>query len=211
MIFEPTDFLKLAFAVISGGLIGFERRFRDKPAGLRTLIFICVGSAAFTILSAKLADGRDPTRIAASIITGIGFLGAGVILRDRGRVVGLTTAATIWLTAALGMAVGGGYYAFTLTLLAFALIILWLFPFLEEAIDRGWQERHYDIICSLSDESEPQMFADFKRHGLRIHRSQQKKIGDTLHFFWKASGPKKCHESLIRHLVANPAVKEFSV
>ncbi|HQN43268.1 MAG TPA: MgtC/SapB family protein, partial [Anaerolineaceae bacterium] len=97
MYLQPEDLLKIVLAVLVGGLIGIEREYRDKAAGFRTLIFICVGAALFTILSVRLAGDKDPTRIAASIVTGVGFLGAGVILRDGGRVIGLTTAAAIWL------------------------------------------------------------------------------------------------------------------
>ena len=94
------DIFKILLAIGIGGAIGLEREYRDKAAGFRTLIFICVGATLFAMLSSKLAGDRDPTRIAANIVSGVGFLGAGVILRDGGRVVGLTTAATIWLVAA---------------------------------------------------------------------------------------------------------------
>jgi len=111
--------LKLALATVLGGAIGFERELAGKPAGLRTNILICVGAALFTHLSVYLAqigftpDGRpygDTTRIAAQIVSGIGFLGAGAILHAHGAVLGLTTAATIWVVAAVGAAVGAGAY-----------------------------------------------------------------------------------------------------
>lgn len=89
-------------AILIGGLIGAEREFHEKAAGFRTITFICLGSTLFTMLSLELGGARDPVRIAASIVTGIGFIGAGVILRDGGRIVGLTTASTIWISAALG-------------------------------------------------------------------------------------------------------------
>lgn len=103
---------KLFLASVLGGLIGLERELHRKPAGLRTNLFMCVGATLYTILSGELARqfGGDHTRIAAQIIPGIGFIGAGAILRDRGGVVGLTTAATIFVVASIGMAVGGGMY-----------------------------------------------------------------------------------------------------
>lgn len=103
---------RLVVAAILGGAIGLERQLRHKPAGLRTNIFICFGSAMFTVLSDKLAGsfGGDHTRVAAQIIPGIGFIGAGSILHSRGSVVGLTTAATLFVVASVGMAVGGGLY-----------------------------------------------------------------------------------------------------
>src|ERR1700757_4578878 len=96
---------RLAVAAILGGIIGLERQLRHKPAGLRTNLFICFGSAMYTILSAQLAAsfGGDHTRIAAQIIPGIGFIGAGSILHARGSVVGLTTAATLFVVASVGM------------------------------------------------------------------------------------------------------------
>jgi putative Mg2+ transporter-C (MgtC) family protein len=104
--------LRLVLAAFLGGAIGLEREVRHKPAGLRTNLFICVGAALFTILSDRLAAGfgGDHTRIAAQIIPGIGFIGAGSILHSRGSVSGLTTAATIFVVASIGMAVGGGLY-----------------------------------------------------------------------------------------------------
>lgn len=208
---DITDLFKIGFAVVAGGLIGFEREFRDKAAGLRTLIFICLGSTAFTILSAKMALDRDPTRIAANIVTGIGFLGAGAILQDRGRVMGLTTAATIWLTAALGMVIGGGQYFLAFTLLATALIILWFFPMVELWISKVREERDYEVVCDISIDREAQLRTEFRRCGLRAHSFRQRKVGSTLHFYWRASGPRRCHEQFIAHLLASPDVKEFHV
>jgi len=103
---------RLVVAAILGGIIGLERQLRHKPAGLRTNMFICFGSAMFTVLSDQLAGslGGDHTRVAAQIIPGIGFIGAGSILHSRGSVVGLTTAATLFVVASVGMAAGGGLY-----------------------------------------------------------------------------------------------------
>jgi putative Mg2+ transporter-C (MgtC) family protein len=103
---------RLAVAAILGGIIGLERQIRHKPAGLRTNMFICFGSAMFTVLSGQLAGnlGGDHTRVAAQIIPGIGFIGAGSILHSRGSTQGLTTAATVFVVASVGMAAGGGLY-----------------------------------------------------------------------------------------------------
>jgi putative Mg2+ transporter-C (MgtC) family protein len=97
-------------AFLCGVVVGLERERNDKPAGLRTLVLICVGSAIFTLASVSPAlGGHEPARIAAQIVTGVGFLGAGSILRDRFMITGLTTAATVWATAGVGMVVGAGY------------------------------------------------------------------------------------------------------
>lgn len=110
--FVSETILRLILAAFLGGIIGLEREAKHKPAGLRTNMFICFGAAMFTILSDKLATqyAGDHTRIAAQIIPGIGFIGAGSILHSRGGVTGLTTAATLFVVASIGMAVGGGLY-----------------------------------------------------------------------------------------------------
>src|SRR5579872_7577334 len=106
-----TSLTRLLLAAILGGAIGLERELRHRPAGLRTNLFICFGAALFTVLSRALAaEPSDYTRIAAQIIPGIGFIGAGSILHTRGLTTGLTTAATIFVVASVGMAAGGGLY-----------------------------------------------------------------------------------------------------
>jgi len=105
--------LRLLLAAVLGGIIGFQREKANKPAGLRTHILICMGSALFTVVSVLgFTDSVDPSRIAAGVVTGIGFIGAGVIFRGmRGdKVMGITTAASIWITAAIGIAAGCGLY-----------------------------------------------------------------------------------------------------
>jgi putative Mg2+ transporter-C (MgtC) family protein len=123
------NIFRLVLAAILGGIIGLEREIKHKPAGLRTNMFICFCSAMFTILSYELASeyAGDHTRIAAQIIPGIGFIGAGSILHSRGSVSGLTTAATLFVVASVGMAVGGGLYltaVFATSLILLALFIL---------------------------------------------------------------------------------------
>jgi putative Mg2+ transporter-C (MgtC) family protein len=119
-----TTLARLVVAATLGGIIGLERQLRHKPAGLRTNLFICFGAAMFTVLSDQLAGslGGDHTRVAAQIIPGIGFIGAGSILHSRGSVTGLTTAATLFVVAAVGMAAGGGLYLTAL----FATVIMLL-------------------------------------------------------------------------------------
>ena len=109
--FVSETVLRLLLSMVLGGLIGLERELSRKPAGIRTNMFICFGSAFFTLLSNHYAPGTpDKMRIAAQIIPGIGFIGAGAILREKGSVTGLTTAATLFVVASIGMAVGGGEY-----------------------------------------------------------------------------------------------------
>lgn len=104
-------FLQVLLAGVLGGLIGTEREYRGRSAGLRTFSFVAMGSALFTILSIKaFGSGTDPSRVAANVLTGIGFIGAGVIFRQEDRVRGITTAAGLWIVSAIGMAVACHYY-----------------------------------------------------------------------------------------------------
>jgi putative Mg2+ transporter-C (MgtC) family protein len=128
-VFLSSTLLRLVVAAVLGGIIGLERELRHKPAGLRTNMFICFGSAMFTVMSYRMASefGGDHTRIAAQIIPGIGFIGAGSILHSRASVTGLTTAATLFVVASIGMAVGAGLYLpsiFATALILFALALL---------------------------------------------------------------------------------------
>src|SRR3954464_1463784 len=122
----PHILLRLGVAAVLGGAIGFERELRERGAGLRTHLVVCLGSALFTLVSAYAFVGPhvDPTRIAAQIVSGIGFLGAGAIIRQGLSVRGLPPAATLWLVAAIGMAAGAGYYDAAIIATAGALLTL---------------------------------------------------------------------------------------
>ena len=137
----PTSFsealLRLALAAGLGGAIGLEREFRHKPAGLRTNMLIALGSALFSILSIELGAGvGSPDRIAAQVVTGIGFLGAGAILRSGENVHDRTTAATIWVNAAIGMAAGLGSYTVATVAAAITLAVLALLPVMENLVEK---------------------------------------------------------------------------
>jgi len=119
--------LRLIMAALAGGLIGYQRESADKPAGFRTNMLVCVGAALITIVSINgFGILSDPSRVAAGIVIGIGFLGAGTIIRERGTVTGLTTAATIWSVAAIGLALGTGLYIVAAATTAMVLIALFL-------------------------------------------------------------------------------------
>jgi putative Mg2+ transporter-C (MgtC) family protein len=134
-------FLRLTVAAVLGAIIGVERDLKRRPAGMRTSCFVCLATALFTILSGEIArvfGDTGSTRIASNIVQGIGFLGAGAILREAGGRVGMTTAATIFVEAAIGMAAGGGLFkiaTFTAALVLFALICL------------GWVGQRFDLKC----------------------------------------------------------------
>ena len=143
MYFQSETALQLLCSFIIGTAIGIEREYRSKAAGLRTMIVICLGSTIFTELSMVIGGTSD--RIASNIITGIGFLGAGVIFKDGLSISGITTATTIWITAALGMAVGAGQYFIAFVSCVAVLIVLLFFEYLQNAITRFHHERTYKI------------------------------------------------------------------
>ncbi len=131
--------LRLVLSVIFAGIVGLQRELGRKPAGLRTHILVGLGSTLFMILSVELLAGTgiDPTRIAAAVITGMGFLGAGTIFRSQGAIHGLTTAASLWVIAGIGMAVGAGYYLLALVATVLSFIVLQLFGIVENFFERG--------------------------------------------------------------------------
>lgn len=141
--FHSETALQLLFSFIIGTAIGVEREYRSKAAGLRTMIMICLGSTIFTELSMEIGGTED--RIASNIITGIGFLGAGVIFKDGLSISGITTATTIWITAALGMAVGAGQYFIAFVGCIAILIVLLLFDYIQQLIASLHHERTYKI------------------------------------------------------------------
>ena len=131
--------LRLLLSVLFGGAIGYVREIRKKAAGLRTHILVCMGSTIFTIVSILIAQesaSADPSRIAASVVTGIGFIGAGTIYVMGGSVMGLTTAASIWVAAAIGLAIGAGFYEIATFSTILALIVIQLLQVVEKKFVR---------------------------------------------------------------------------
>ncbi len=203
------DILKLLLAILAGGLIGAEREFRDKAAGFRTLILICAGAAFFTMLSLKFSVSGDPARVAAGVVSGIGFLGAGVILRDRGRVMGLTTAAIIWMTAALGMGIGAGHIFLSLAALGMVLAVLWIFPFFERRIDLVRETHSYEIILPLKPEKVEELSDGFKKSGLTVISRKIIKGKDQLIVHYDAYGTADGFACFTGQLIQDAEVHEF--
>jgi len=136
---------KIFVAGILGGVVGYEREYTEKPAGLRTLMLVAVGSTAFTIVSIQLSGGSqysDIGRIAAGVVSGIGFLGAGAIIRERGSVEGVTTAAAIWVTAAIGLLVGAGQIIEAIIATGFVYYILHYLPSVFESKYKNGRHTH---------------------------------------------------------------------
>ena len=147
--------LKIILCLLFGGVIGAERELRSKSAGFRTMMMICLGSGMFTLCSTLLeGNASEATRISSNIVTGIGFLGAGVIFKGDVGVNGITTAATIWVTAAVGMLVGGGYFAIAAIATIAVEIILFGFTYIERWMGQAEPDTHVpdDLpVCHLSE------------------------------------------------------------
>lgn len=204
------NLIKVCFAVLIGGIIGAEREFRDKAAGFRTIILITVGSALFTIFSASLDPGFTRTRIAANIVTGIGFLGAGAIVREHGRIGGLTTAATIWLSAALGMGIGAGELIFVAFSTFIVVIVLLVFPRLEIGIDRIRESRAYKIVVSTANVDKIDKINEaFAAHHLTVYEQHQSKAGNTIVGTWHTIGSPKQHEQFSSLMVKDKDIEDF--
>jgi putative Mg2+ transporter-C (MgtC) family protein len=189
--------LKLVLAIALGGIIGLEREASQKPAGFRTNILVCVGSAMMMTLAVLLIQGKGGSpdtlvRMAAGVLTGIGFLGAGTILHDRGTVAGLTTASTIWLVAGLGLVIGAGYYVPALIFTVLTIVTLILFRRVEESYLRRSQF-HYHVKFK----ERPYILSSLRKlalhHGVRLERIAMKEEGKSyiVTFYFSASEEKE--------------------
>lgn len=200
--------LRLLLVIIVGGLIGAEREYRSKSAGFRTMILICLGSFLFTTFSIHIS-GSTNDRIASNIVTGIGFLGAGVIFKSENRVNGLTTAAAIWATAALGMGIADGAYVLVLTGTAIVLSALFLFTKLEEWIDNINELKTYRIVSSYKPDLLAEYEQLFKKCNLRYKRLKRSRRGDDIVGSWTVQGVEKEHNKFIETVLHDHSVKEF--
>ncbi len=167
------ELTKIGLSLLLGSLLGLEREYQNKPAGFRTIALICVGATLFTILSYRLGNSVSVDRVAANIITGIGFIGAGVIFKNNNTVYGLTTASTIWLAAGLGMTIGVGAYILSVAILIIALMVLSFFETLQNKIDSFHERRVYILTYEKSD------FDKICEHEMKKHQIKYKKIKEA--------------------------------
>ena len=202
------EIIRLLFAVFIGGLIGIERELHYKAAGFRTMMLICVGAALFTMFSIRIGGPSDPARIAAQIVTGVGFIGAGVILHEKGEVRGITTAASIWAAAALGIGIGAGYLLFAGIATALLLFVAAVLPWFERRIVRT-VSRAYTITTPPRSRSEAPLQATFQRCGLQAHCDSQSKRGDLMQTVWHVTGSAQGQEQAVAAFYADPEVLEF--
>lgn len=209
---QSEDIVKLLIAMALGGMIGLEREIRDKAAGLRTLMFISAGSALFTIFSMRISQlpglpqTYDPARIAAQIVTGVGFIGAGVIMRERGEIHGLTTAAMIWLVAGLGMGVGLGEYLFSVIAAVFILLVLFVFPYLEGVINNHSRTDNYEIHTKAGLEKFTDLKKSIAAHQLKIRTCHRGRDGDVMVYKFVLAGRPLRHDSFVQDLLTDPDI-----
>jgi putative Mg2+ transporter-C (MgtC) family protein len=210
---------RLVLAAFLGGLIGLERELKAKPAGLRTTLLICVGAAMFTQLSlqiALLASGvgegfrADPARLAAQIIPGIGFIGAGAILHGKGRVTGLTTAATLWVVTAIGIAVGAGAYVEAIGTTVMVLGTLLLLARWERIIRARISHRRYTAAVDPSSEAFERLLERFKHGKLEVKVEKVEKAGGHVEVTFRVMGPMDDHDHLMKHMIHDTGVHRFS-
>lgn len=204
-----TDIIRLLIALAIGALIGAEREYRSKSAGLRTMILVCGGSCIFTLMSLHIGGTANGDRIAANIITGIGFLGAGVIFKDDNRVNGITTATTIWMVAALGMAIASGYIATACIAAVLVMLVLTAFIYVQEFISKLNQLRNYRIVYDYKRETLTKYEQLFKQCGLKALRGNQSKKENEITGNWLVQGSIKNHERFVEMLLTDSEVKEF--
>src|SRR5215213_10128169 len=198
---------RVLLVVLVGGVIGAEREYRSKSAGFRTMILICLGSFLFTTFSIHITE-NSPDRIASNIVTGIGFLGAGVIFRDDNRVSGITTAATIWAVAALGMGIADGAYAIVGICTTVIMASLLLLTKLEGVIDRINQSHTYKIVSVYREDllkEYEQMLGQCNLHYKRLKRTKK---GEYIIGTWVVQGSEKNHNRFTKLILHHPSIKE---
>ena len=171
-------------AMICGGAIGVEREINRKPAGLRTNVLICFGAALYMIVSRQISSGApytDPARLAAQVVAGIGFLGAGVILQARGSVTGLTTAATIFVVGAVGISVGEGLFGLAVFSTVLIILVLVVLRRVETAVLKRARLFHYHLKTSDPAEFLESLLNLLEKENLRLEDFDVKELPDHQH------------------------------
>lgn len=214
-ILDKTHFItqseinKFLLATLLCGIIGAEREYRSKSAGLKTMMMIGLGATLFTILSIKIGP-TSQDRIASNIVTGIGFLGAGVIFKEENRVKGLTTACIIWIVAAIGMAVGSGYYEQAIGVTIVVLLALIIFPFLEEIGDRRFTKRIYRIVKKQHMHGDLESYEEvFRASKLKPQRGKHQLVDNIITGNWVATGTPQNHQKFVERMLKDDDIIEF--
>jgi putative Mg2+ transporter-C (MgtC) family protein len=206
--------LKLGLATLLGGAIGLERELSGKPAGLRTNILICIGATLFTVVSIHMLPlgqgGLDASRIPAQIVSGVGFIGAGAILHARGSVTGLTSAATIWVVAAIGMALGSGAYVEGVGTTLLVMTVLWGLRSVEQLVARQSARSHVLVHARPEASTPGELEALVRRSGLELDRCVLRHENVDLVMELELRGPKRLHDQAMIALLHHPSVRTVS-
>jgi len=206
---EIEHIIKILIAFAAGTVLGVEREFRSKPAGFRTMILICVGATVFTILSNSFSSNQD--RIASNIVTGIGFIGAGVIFKEGVSVRGITSAATIWIAAAVGMAIGLGFYTTAIVVLVIVISTLVILMRLEEVLDRFHQIKIYSVTFCVDNYSLDEMEQAMNDMNITFSKTKITKKDNDVVVFYKIEGRQHKHEEFSNFLIACKSIISFEV
>lgn len=198
--------LLISFGV--GAAIGLEREYRSKAAGLRTMIMICLGSTIFTEISINLG-AANPDRIAASIVSGVGFLGAGVIFKDGLTVTGITTATTIWISAALGTAVGAGEYFIAIVGSGVVLIVLTFLEKVQHLVERLHQSRNYKITFKNDHEFDVFLEQSLTKFSLGFKKRRDFREDNYLILIYEVFGKEKHLDQFNKLLKTDARVISF--
>ncbi|MGZ4033515.1 MAG: MgtC/SapB family protein [Bacteroidia bacterium] len=203
------DTFKIFLSLLFGSLIGLEREYRSKAAGFRTITLISIGSTLFTIVSIKLGGASNADRIAANIITGIGFIGAGVIFKEGLSISGLTTSTTIWATAALGMEIGAGDYMTAFEGLLVILVVLSLFEYVQTWIDNFHQKKFYKIVFIKSEMDSSDLEKELIKLKLSFAKRKEIRFDNEIVCYYDVYGSKKKHDVFNTFLLNYSSLKSF--
>ncbi|WP_443937318.1 MgtC/SapB family protein [Pedobacter sp. MW01-1-1] len=207
-LLTQSEINKFLLATLLCGIIGAEREYRSKSAGLKTMIMIGLGATLFTILSVKIGFNSQD-RIASNIVTGIGFLGAGVIFKEENKVKGLTTACIIWIVAAIGMAVGSGYFQQAIGVTGVVMFALLIFPFIEQFADRRFTKRSYRIVKKYNEGRIDSYESLFKEYHLKPQKEKQNLANGIIVSNWTAVGKPKNHQKFVDDILNDHDLIEF--
>ena len=206
---EYEHIIQILASLLAGAILGLEREYHSKPAGFRTIILISVSSCLFSILSTTMPSGD---RIASNIVTGIGFIGAGVVFKEGANVRGITSAAIIWMAAAIGMCIGFGHYvlgAFVVVLVLLVMIALFKF---ERIFDNLYQVKVYDIHFISADYSIEALEKEMKGLMIRFERKKIGKQNNVVNVEYNiVVSPPKIREKIDNFLINNSHIKGFEV
>ncbi|MEC5144618.1 MgtC/SapB family protein [Chitinophaga sp. 180180018-2] len=210
-IIQEDQLLKILISLVAGAILGVEREYKRKPAGMRTMTLICVSSTVFTILSAEMGFPGSPDRIASNILTGVGFIGAGVIFKGDFTIDGITTAASIWIAAALGMAIGMSQYWLAAAALASALVILILMEYTEKWISSFNDKRQYTIY--FHEEKFPHTDVENILQGfqLKYRKMMIVRKDDIIEVNYTVRGPRNKMQQLDEYLLGNKDIFQYEV